>query len=402
MMRATTFRCALALAALLLSTWATGQPATVRPAATDDLRALQATPGDVAEGKRLAEQACARCHGPNGISATAGIPHIAGQRAGYVHLQLRVYKQGGRPQSPMSGAVKFLSEDGLVKVAAYYASLDPAPRVATRAPAARPDPVQAGKAAAAGCAGCHGENGVSAAAGTPSLVGLDPKYLVAAMKAYRSGARKNDLMKSFAAGISDRDLENMALFYALQKPAKAATKAPGDAQAGKAAAATCTGCHGEGGVSSNPATPSLAGQDAEYLVAATRAYRDATRVDESMKAPAGALDDKTLRDVAAYFAAQSPRAVGVRKPLGLAEWVDRCDRCHGVNGNSTDPMVPAIAAQRADWLELALEAYRSGARKSPAMSAMASSLSETDIKDISAYYARQSARPVTYVIIPSK
>ena len=37
----------------------------------------------------------------------------------------------------------------------------------------------------------------------PSLVGLDPKYLVTAMKAYKSGQRKNDVMKSMLASVTD-------------------------------------------------------------------------------------------------------------------------------------------------------------------------------------------------------
>lgn len=395
---------AVALAAALFASAALAQPAKVRPAPADDMRAVLATPQDVAEGKRLAQDACARCHGANGVSNTAGIPHIAGQRAGYLHLQLRAYKQGGRPQSPMTGAVRFLSDDGLVRVAAYYASLDPPPRPAAARPVPpRPDPVQAGKSAAEGCGSCHGETGVTAMPGSPSLVGLDPRYFAAAMAAYKSGARKHDMMKGFAADLKEADVQNLALFYALQKPAKAETKAEGDAAAGKApAAASCSGCHGETGVSSNPATPSIAGQDAEYIMSATRAYKDGTRKDESMRAPAAALDDKTLASVAAYYASQAPQAPNVRRPLGLAEWTARCDRCHGVNGNSTDPMVPALASQRPDWLDQVLAAYRSGARKSIAMSAMSSSLSEADIKDLSAHYSRQSARPVTYVVLPAK
>jgi cytochrome c553 len=386
--------------AISAAAWA--QPATSKPSAADDLRATFATPQDVAEGKRLAQESCARCHGANGVSAAAGIPHIAGQRAAYLHQQLRAYRQGGRPQSAMTGAVGFLSEDGLIKVAAYYASLDPPPRVATKAPPARPDPVQAGKSAAAACSGCHGEGGVTAIPGTPSLVGLDPAYFAAAMAGYRTGARKNDLMKGFAAGLSDAEFNNLGLYYATQKPAKAKTKAAGDAAAGKAAAAVCGGCHGETGVSASAATPSIAGQDADYLVAATKAYKEGARKSEPMKGPAEAIDDKALRDVAAFYAAQAPQPPAVRKPLALDEWVARCDRCHGVNGNSTDPVVPAIASQRADWLESVLHAYRNGARKSTAMSAMSATLSETDVKDLAAYYSRQAARPVTYVQIPAK
>jgi cytochrome c553 len=302
----------------------------------------------------------------------------------------------------MNDTVKFLADDALMKVSAYYASLDPPPRAATRAAPAKPDPLQAGKAAAGACAGCHGDAGVTAMAGTPSLAGLDPKYLAAATNAYRTGARKNDLMKGFAAGLTEADAQNVALFYALQKPAKAPTKAAGDAAAGKAAAGACAGCHGETGVSATAATPSLAGQDAEYLFAATKAYKDGTRNDETMKGIAAAIEDKALRDAAAYYAAQTPQPPKVAKPLTVAEWVDRCDRCHGVNGNSTDPLVPVIAAQRADWLESVLAAYKSGARKSSAMSAMTSALTDSDIREIAAHYARQSARPVTYIVIPAK
>jgi cytochrome c553 len=109
-----------------------------------------------------------------------------------------------------------------------------------------------------------------------------------------------------------------------------------------------------------------------------------------------------MRDLAAFYASLTPQAVNVRKPLTTAEWVERCDRCHGVNGNSSDPAVPALAAQRADWLESVLANYRSGARKSTAMSAMTSGLTEGDIKDIAAHYSRQAARPVTYILVPAK
>jgi cytochrome c553 len=284
------------------------------------LKALRLTPQDVAEGKRLAQDTCARCHGANGVSATAGIPHLAGQRAPYLDAQLRAYKQGSRPNSPMTSAVQFLSDDALLKVAAYYASLEPAPRAATKAPPPKADPVVAGKAAAAACGGCHGEAGVSTIAGTPSLAGLDPVYFTSAMAAYKGGARRNDVMKGLAGGLKDEEVRGLALFYALQKPAKSPAKAPGDAAAGKAAAAACAGCHGETGVSTNPAAPSLAGQDPEYLVAATQAYKDGSRKDETMAGAAAAIDAKALRDAAAFYASQAPQAPAVRKPLALDDW----------------------------------------------------------------------------------
>src|SRR5438552_4424394 len=387
------------------SSSAGAQAARIQTGTGDDLRAAYANAADVAEGKRVAETACAGCHGTNGISSTKGVPHLAGQRPGYLHLELKAYQSGVRGDSAMGGAIKPLSNDALTKVAAYYSSLDPAQLAAMsggKAAPAKLDPVQAGKAAAAGCAGCHGETGVSKMPGMPSLVGLDPKYLVAAMKAYKSGQRKNEMMKSALSVATDADLSNIALYYALQKPARAQTPAAGDPSAGKAAAAACAGCHGDKGVSANAANPSLAGQDAQYLMAALQAYKEGSRNDETMKGLAASLDEAAAKNLAAFYANQQPQPTNVRKPLTTAEWAQRCDRCHGVDGNSTDPRLPALAAQRVDYLEKVLHAYRTGERKSPQMAAMSDVLTETDVENLATYYARQKARGVVYVMLPAK
>ncbi len=383
---------------------AAAQSASIKISPGDELRPLNATPQDVVEGKRLADSTCARCHGANGISTMKGVPHLAGQRPAAMYLDLRAYQTGTRSDKAMDGTIKFLSDDALVKVAAYYASLDPAQPSAVNGAkvAAKPDPVQAGKAATANCAGCHGETGVSKTPGMPNLVGFDPKYFVAAMNAYKSGQRKHDMMKSLAAGIRDADLNNIALYYALQKPARAQTPAPGDEAAGKVAAAACAGCHGDEGVSGNPATPSLAGQDAQYFAAAMRAYKDGSRKDATMKGLVAAVDDRAVRNMAAFYAMRQPQSPKVRRPLTLAELAERCDRCHGINGNSADPRSHMLAAQRADYLEKVLHAYRKGERKSQAMAAMSDILTESDVEKLAAHYARQKARAVVYVTVPGK
>ena len=352
-------------------------------------------------GKEFADSACAGCHGANGISTTTGIPNLAGQRPVYLYVELKTYQSGGRKNAAMNTSVRFISDDALVKVAAYYASLDPA----QPAPGAAPtylDPVQAGKTAAAACAGCHGEAGVSKTPGIPSLAGLAPQYLTTAMKAYRSGQRKNDTMKSMLAAVGDADINHLALFYALQKPIRAQTPPPGDPQAGKASTAGCAGCHGDQGVSSNPATPSLAGQDAQYLVAALREYKNGGRADETMKALAASLDDNTLKNIAAYYAAQEPQAPNIRPPLTAQQWAQRCDRCHGLNGNSADPRIPELAAQRVEYLETALRDYQTHARTYPEMVAMSDVLSEDDVKNLATYYSHQKARAFVFMAVPEK
>ena len=165
-------------------------------------------------------------------------------------------------------------------------------------------------------------------------------------------------MKAMAAPLSEATMNNVALFYALQKPARASTPAKGDPAAGQSRAAPCAACHGTEGVSGNPASPSLAGQDAQYLASALHAYKDGMRSNTTMKALVPGLDDTAIQNLAAYYASLQPAAPNVRKPLSTAGWVERCDRCHGVNGNSTDPLMPALAAQHADYLEKVLNAYR--------------------------------------------
>jgi len=399
--------CALVVSATTAgySRIAAAQAASVQAGKGEDLRAAYATPADVADGKRVADSTCAGCHGANGISSIKGVPNLAGQRPVYLYLELKAYQSGARAVGDMSNVTRPLSDRALVQVAAYYASLEPAQPAAPstgKSTPAKSDLVQAGKAVAAACAGCHGEAGVSKMPGTPSLVGLDPKYLVQAMQAYRGGQRKNDTMKAMLAAVSDTDMKNVALYYALQRPTRAQNAAPGDQGAGKSAAAACSGCHGDRGVSINPATPSLAGQDAEYLVAALSAYKDGSRSDEAMKGIAVALDEATAKNLAAFYANQQPQPPKVSKPLTTAEWVQRCDRCHGVNGNSTEPELPALAAQRQDYLEKVLHAYRTGERKSPQMAAMSEVLSETDVESIAAYYAHQKARAVVYIMVPAK
>jgi cytochrome c553 len=140
----------------------------------------------------------------------------------------------------------------------------------------------------------------------------------------------------------------------------------------------------------------------QYLASAMRAYKDGTRSEETMKLAASAVSDRASADLAAYFAAQQPRQPKVDKPLTLAEWVQRCDRCHGVNGNSIDLRTPALAAQRVEYLQSVLHAYQRGERRSSVMAAMSAVLTDADVAGLAAYYARQKARAFVFVMVPAK
>lgn len=66
------------------------------------------------------------------------------------------------------------------------------------------------------CAACHGTNGNSVA-GAPVLAGLDKAYLVAQMKAFKSGTRPATVMHQHAKGYSDEEFELFASYFSAQK-----------------------------------------------------------------------------------------------------------------------------------------------------------------------------------------
>jgi len=80
--------------------------------------------------------------------------------------------------------------------------------------------------------------------------------------------------------------------------------AGGDADAGKAASATCAACHGADGNSTIPTNPILAGQYESYLVQALKSYRSGDRQSAIMSGFAAALSDDDIANLAAYFSSQ--------------------------------------------------------------------------------------------------
>ncbi len=78
--------------------------------------------GDAAAGKAKAG-VCAGCHGAAGISATGMWPNLAGQKAAYTIKQLKAFKDGTRKDPTMSPMATPLSDEDMVNLAAYYASL---------------------------------------------------------------------------------------------------------------------------------------------------------------------------------------------------------------------------------------------------------------------------------------
>jgi len=168
--------------------------------------------------------------------------------------------------------------------------------------------VQKGKAISYTCLGCHGisdYNNVYPTYHVPKLQGQHPEYIVAALKAYRSGERSHGTMHAQAISMSDQDMEDVAAYLAGQViPSVGANAQPVGTV--PAAVATCQACHGRDGVGIMGMYPTLTGQHADYLEQALKQYRTGARRNAIMQPFAAQLKPEQLREVAEYFANQKP------------------------------------------------------------------------------------------------
>ena len=358
------------------------------------------------QGANVATTACAACHGTNGISTAPGIPNLAGQRTAYLYRVLQNYQSRDRRNDAMNNAIGFLNEEALLAVSAYYASLAPArPAKSAENPAEAAtieggDPFAGIRDDLKKCGRCHGEYGNATASGMPNLSAQSPEYFVTSMLAYVEGGRDHKLMGKLASGLDEATLDRMGVFYGVQEPVRTSTAGDGNADLGRELAEPCAACHGADGNASGADMPTLAGQDARYFIKAMAAYQDGTRQHEGMFGAVDGLDEAALADLAAFYAAQEPVRRNVRAPLTTAEWIDRCERCHGIDGNSTDPRFPMLAGQDPVYLANALQAYVGESRGSSTMHAMSAPLEAADIERIVDYYSTREPKSVVYMILP--
>lgn len=105
---------------------------------------------------------------------------------------------------------------------------------------------------------------------------------------------------------------------------------------------------------------------------------------------------KTLVAVVAIFSSAALTNVSVAAgdaKAGKAK-VASCAACHGVKGNSTNPAWPKLAGQHADYISKQLADFKAGkSRMEPLMVAQVANLSQQDMDDIGAYFAKQKTTP---------
>src|SRR5713101_474836 len=77
-----------------------------------------------------------------------------------------------------------------------------------------------------------------------------------------------------------------------------------------------------------------------------------------------------------------------------------CIVCHGSDGNSADSAMPSLAGQPAQFISMQLFLFRQGDRKDSQMSPMAASLSNADMNELAAYFARQKPAAPSHKTAP--
>ncbi|MDT8407709.1 MAG: c-type cytochrome [Methylococcales bacterium] len=204
-----------------------------------------------------------------------------------------------------------------------------------------------GKEKAAACAGCHGDDGNSLVAAFPKLAQQHENYLLAQLRAFKSGARQNSMMNALAGGLSDKDMADLAAFYANQK------------------------------VSGNPArTLTLDDDEAEELSGPEREAREQALQAEWQQTLAKGRDLYRNGD--------------------LKREISACIACHGPYGEGNRPAgFPALRGQHADYLEQSLKDFKAGVRSNNPdnmMHMIAVKMTDQQIQAIAHYLAEMNVR----------
>ncbi|MFG6432523.1 c-type cytochrome [Roseateles sp. LYH14W] len=99
--------------------------------------------------------------------------------------------------------------------------------------------------------------------------------------------------------------------------------------------------------------------------------------------------------LAATASAKEPAAAPPKPDLakGGAIATQVCAACHTADGSRGSPANPIIAGQHPEYLAKQLAEFKAGKRKNAVMQGMAATLSEEDIRNVSAFYASKTAKP---------
>ena len=172
------------------------------------------------------------------------------------------------------------------------------------------DAIGSGATLALSCTMCHGARGISPA-NTPNLAGQYPVVIYKQLLDFKTGARASAVMSPLVAGLSDRDMRDLAAYYAYLPRSSGDHAAEGEPPrtvadgAPMRSIAPCGACHGD--LASKPAAPWLEGQPEAYLHAQLLAFASGARrndINEQMRNIARGMTTEEIDAASRFYAGQ--------------------------------------------------------------------------------------------------
>ncbi|PSC06323.1 cytochrome c4 [Alsobacter soli] len=250
------------------------------------------------------------------VGITAGI-FVLTALGGFIVLP---YAQ---PELKVSGLWDAIcSAAGVVRTSSAQAPVQPDPKltkvVITSALPATPAPDAIGRGAtlAQQCAICHGPTGVSRA-DSPNLAGQYAASIYKQLADFKNGARVNAIMSPFAANLSERDMQDLAAYYAYlprlpgyhPQQSQPAPKIVING-APMRGVAPCGSCHGA--LDNKTGSPWLEGQPAAYVKAQLQAFASGERrndISQQMRNIARRMTPEEIDQAAEWYASQPPTLI---------------------------------------------------------------------------------------------
>lgn len=167
----------------------------------------------------------------------------------------------------------------------------------------------AGEKKAAACAACHGADGNSTNPEWPKLAGQHAGYTEKQLVDFKAERRKNAVMLGMVTPLSEKDMADLAAYYAAQTRSGGFASESrvelgekiyrgGNAETGVPA---CMACHGPAGAGDPLAGfPALSGQHPKYITTQLNAFRDGERSNDAKS---------MMRDVARWMTREEIQAV---------------------------------------------------------------------------------------------
>lgn len=167
------------------------------------------------------------------------------------------------------------------------------------------------------------------------------------------------------------------------------------APTGQMLADTCAGCHGTDGASNGPATPSIAGNAAIYIVDSMKAYKSGDRHSTIMGRIAKGYSDEEFEAMAETIASwpmhKTDQKVDPAKVAKGGElYEDSCAKCHDEKGSLADDESGILYSQWLPYLTYSMEDFKAGHREMPKkMKKKVDKLSAEELDAINNFFAGQ-------------